>query len=61
MGTIFIDVYGLVPFLDEDLVPEMNSILRITYGTLHRFACAVTVSWIIFACVNGYGDLKQIG
>ena len=60
MATIVIVMYGLVPFLNEELVPEMNPGIRLIYGSLHRFGWTVAVSWIIFACVNGYAGNKLI-
>ena len=48
-------VYGLVPYLNEEEVPEMNSFARVSYGSLHRLAWSIAVGWLIFACVHGYG------
>lgn len=50
-----IGVYGMVPFLDEDLVPVVNPVFRVAYGTLHHLAWGLAVGWIIFACITGYG------
>ena len=48
-------VYGLIPYLNEDKVPEMNSFVRVSYGSLNRLVWSVVVGWVIFACVHGYG------
>ena len=48
-------VYGLIPYLNEEEVPVMNSFVRVFYGSFHRLAWSVAVGWLIFACVHGYG------
>ena len=48
-------VYGLVPYLNETEVPEMNSFARVSYGSFNRLAWSIAVGWLIFACVHGYG------
>ena len=48
-------VYGLMPYLNETQVPQMNSFARVSYGSLHRLAWSIAVGWVIFACVHGYG------
>ncbi len=47
--------YGMFPYLDETLVPDINPLVRVSYGALHHSAWAITVGWIIFACTHGYG------
>lgn len=53
--TAFSVLYGLSPYLNEDLVPIIDPTVSVTYGSLHRFAWATAVGWVIFACKNGYG------
>ena len=48
-------VYGLYPYVDPSEVPEISSLLKMTYGPLHRTAWACVIAWIIFACSRGYG------
>lgn len=48
-------LYGLLPYLDETAVPEMNDFTRVAFGAFNRLAWAVAVGWIIFACIKGYG------
>ena len=48
-------VYGLVPYLNEEQVPVMNSFVRVFYGSFNRLAWSLAVGWLIFACVHGYG------
>ena len=48
-------VYGLIPYLNEKQIPEMNSFARVSYGSFNRLAWSIAVSWLIFACVHGYG------
>ncbi len=50
-------VYGLVPYLSEETVPEINPFVRVAYGSLHRLGWAIAVGWVILACVNGYGGI----
>lgn len=50
-------LYGMVPYLNEIEVPEMNNVARVSYGSLHRFAWATVVAWIVFACIHGYGGI----
>ena len=52
-------VFGLVAYLDEDQVEEIPLAVSLTYGPLHRTAWAVSVGWIIFACVKGYGGIHE--
>ncbi len=48
-------IYGLSPYLDESEVPDIDPILKMTYGPLHRTAWGMVIAWIIFACSRGYG------
>lgn len=57
MGAV---IYGLVPYLDETAVPEIPNAVSLTYGALHRTAWALAVSWVIFACIRGYGGTSTL-
>ena len=48
-------VYGLIPYLNETDMPEINSFVRIAYGSLNRLAWSAAVGWVIFASTHGYG------
>lgn len=50
-------VYGLVPYIKEENVHEVADPIRVAYGSLSRFAWSVSVSWVIFACIKGYGGI----
>ena len=50
----------MVPYLDEDEVPIINSFVRIFYGALHRSFWAMAIGWVIFACTTGYGGNESI-
>jgi len=52
-------VYGLVPFLREDKVPHVDDLTRVAYGSLNHFAWALSLSWVIFACIKGYGGIVE--
>jgi len=53
MATLVAGIYGIIPYLSMKLVPEINSFVRIAYGTLHLHLAAA-VSLIISACLYGY-------
>jgi len=47
-------VYGMAGYqMPWDPMP--SKAVNLTYGGLHRFAWGLAVSWVIFACVTGYG------
>lgn len=33
---------------------EFYQVANVLYGSLHRFAWAIVVCWVIYACVFGY-------
>lgn len=52
--------YGMVPYLDEEQVPEISLFIRALYGSLHRSAWAAVVGWMVFACTHGYGGRSSL-
>ncbi|KDR21237.1 Nose resistant to fluoxetine protein 6 [Zootermopsis nevadensis] len=46
-------LYGLLPFQQPDYV--YDALESSLYNCLHRAIWSVSVGWIIFACVKGYG------
>ncbi|CAG7722834.1 unnamed protein product [Allacma fusca] len=52
LAIIYVVMYYSDP---KNLDQTLNSAHAAAYGGLHRFAWALCISWIIFACVNGYG------
>lgn len=48
-------VYGEVPYMDSEKFPQLNDYLRVIYGSLSRMGWAIALSWVVFACVKGYG------
>ncbi|CAG7722835.1 unnamed protein product [Allacma fusca] len=58
LSTIFAlgSVYGVMYYyFPENIDETFNSAHSAAYAGLHRFVWALSISWIIFACVNGYG------
>lgn len=51
-------IFGLFPYLREDLVPNMNDFVRVIYGSFHHVIWASAVGWTIFACVHGHGGIQ---
>ena len=47
-------MYGMAPYTNDVLIPDA---IRVAYGSLHRVAWALAVSWVIFACTRGYGGI----
>lgn len=47
--------FGMLPYLDENVVPVIDPIVRVSFGVLHHPAWAIAVGWVIFACTHGYG------
>lgn len=48
-------LFGMVPYVDMNKVPEIDPIVKMTYGPLHRTAWGLVIAWIIYACSHGYG------
>ena len=52
-------LYGLIPYMQITNKDELPSAISITYGSLHRFAWGISIAWVIFACVTGYGGFTE--
>ena len=46
-------VYGNYPAIEGNYIRSTAS--NVIYGTLSRFAWAIVLSWVVFACKYGYG------
>jgi peptidoglycan/LPS O-acetylase OafA/YrhL len=46
-------IYGIIPWYDPEI--EIHNGLGGFYAGFHRFAWGMVISWIVFACVRGYG------
>ena len=55
VGVFEAIIFGLVPYLDENKVPEIPLGVTISYGAFHRTAWASFLGWVVFACARGYG------
>ena len=55
IGTGFAVVYGMdVPArFDEGRIP--SEVTNVFYGSLHRLAWGLALSWVVWACSKGYG------
>ena len=54
-GTCLAVLYGIYPWFDA--LNEIPRVEGMVYAGLNRFGWGVSVAWIIFACVKGYGGL----
>ena len=52
-------LYALVPYMDEDVTPEIDPFFRVAYGTLHRAVWAAALGWVVIACARGYGGIAN--
>ncbi|XP_037067998.1 nose resistant to fluoxetine protein 6-like [Pollicipes pollicipes] len=52
-------VYGMTGY-QMPWDPQPSKAVAVTYGGLHRFAWGLAVSWVIFACVTGYGGFVNM-
>lgn len=53
--TSLVLMFGLTLYIDEDASPSIPTVVRLTYGPLHRATWALIVSWVIYACYCGHG------
>uniref|UniRef100_A0A0P5Y8E9 Nose resistant to fluoxetine protein n=1 Tax=Daphnia magna TaxID=35525 RepID=A0A0P5Y8E9_9CRUS len=53
--TGMVVIYGMLPYLDENTVPVIDPVVRVSYGVLYHSAWALVIGWVIFACTHGYG------
>ena len=54
------DVHSItLPDIGNETV-ELSLAANAIYGGFHRFAWAVAVGWVIFACCRGYGGIELI-
>ncbi|CAG7728552.1 unnamed protein product [Allacma fusca] len=52
-GIALAVLYGIAPWFDP-LTPIPQA-WKVIYASFHRVGWAISISWIIFACINGYG------
>ena len=51
IGLILCTHFGIIAFIDNKYTPLQSAY----YVPLHRVGWALAISWIVFACMHGYG------
>ncbi|XP_037079592.1 nose resistant to fluoxetine protein 6-like [Pollicipes pollicipes] len=58
-ATGLVIVYGTHQW-NKDPTATWTTAEAVSYGSLHRLAWGIALSWVVFACVNGYGGFANM-
>lgn len=54
-GLVLTVMFAIQPWMNpENTIPEVAGFF---YSSFHRFCFGLSISWVIFACIKGYGGL----
>ncbi|XP_001989706.2 nose resistant to fluoxetine protein 6 [Drosophila grimshawi] len=58
LGLMFTVLFVLLPYVDF-LNPHLSMLSEASYYTLARIAWPLSLCWVVFACMHGYGGLAN--